>query len=91
VAAGLMAQPVYPQLRKFPCGPALTLRARFGSASEKQSKPMNYLIVAICTAGNVEVSLIVDVTTLIVDCFFDFTKQVFARRWREHPNIRPRG
>jgi hypothetical protein len=60
VAAGLMAQPVYPQRRQFPCGPALTLRARFGSASEKQSKPMNYPIVAICTAGNVEVRLMTE-------------------------------
>jgi hypothetical protein len=28
-----MAQPVYPQFRKYPCVPALTLRANFGSES----------------------------------------------------------
>ena len=30
VASRLMAQPVYPQLRKYPCVPALTLRAKGG-------------------------------------------------------------
>jgi hypothetical protein len=30
VAAGLMAQPVYPQLWKYPSVPPLTLRARLG-------------------------------------------------------------
>ena len=50
------------------------------------------LFAAINTAGNVEVGFIIHVeaASLTVDCFFDFTKQVFARRWREHPKIRPR-
>lgn len=50
------------------------------------------LVIAINTARDVEVSLVVhlEFSPLAIDLFCNFAEQIFAFRWREHPNIRSR-
>ncbi len=50
------------------------------------------LVIEINTACNVEVSFIVqfELSSMSVDCFGNFAKQLFAYGRREHPNVRTR-
>jgi hypothetical protein len=46
VAGRRMAQPVYPQLRKYPYVPALTLRAKNGSVEDAVKQHRNFRMSA---------------------------------------------